>query len=201
MDHALCIIHHVIGSLSDSTPCRCYRVPRHGTARHGLVKHKHRETINKRNVARIPRYVSLSRWNSTEGKCPRPLSPSLSFSPSSSVVFVSHTVLVATLFRSDFVSWFTRVTPSTLDHGSVVRAFHRILEHPRKDKPNHHFSIQPLDLSRMRTPGPLWWYYYMLFRYYAKLFSLFVRIYRGNLQGNQPSNSNDRKKNVCNTLE
>lgn len=33
MDHALCIIHHVIGSLSDSTPCRCYRVPRHGTAR------------------------------------------------------------------------------------------------------------------------------------------------------------------------
>lgn len=41
-----------------------------GTAQHGLVKHKHRETINKRNVARIPRYVSLSRWNSTEGKCP-----------------------------------------------------------------------------------------------------------------------------------
>lgn len=68
MDHALCIIHHVIGSLSDSTPCRCYRVPRHGTARHGLVKHKHRETINKRNVARIPRYVSFSRWNPTEGK-------------------------------------------------------------------------------------------------------------------------------------
>lgn len=152
-----------------------------GTARHGLVKHKHRETINKRNVARIPRYVSLSRWNPTEGKCPRPLPITLFLPFEFSRLCFSYTALVATLFRSDFVSWFTRVTASTLDHGSVVGAFHRILEHPRKDKPNHHFSIQPLDLSRMRTPGPLWWYYYMLFRYYAKLFSLFVRIYRGNL--------------------
>lgn len=42
-----------------------------GTAWHGLVKHKHRETINKRNVARMPRHVSLSRWNTTERKCPR----------------------------------------------------------------------------------------------------------------------------------
>lgn len=74
----------------------------------------------------------------------------------SSVISVSHAVLVATLFRSDFVSWFMRVTPSTLDHGSVVGAFRRILEHPRKEKPNHHFSIQPLDLSRMRSPEPLW---------------------------------------------
>lgn len=73
MDHALCIIHHVIGFLSDSTPCWRYRVPRHGAAWHGLVKHKHWETINKRNVARIPCHVLLSCWNSTERKCPRSL--------------------------------------------------------------------------------------------------------------------------------
>lgn len=151
---------------------------------HGLVKHKHWETINKRNVVRIPRYVSLSRWNSTEGKCP------LSFSWVQSSLFLMPS-WSRTLFRSDFVSWFTRVTPFTLDHGSVVGAFRRILEHPRKEKPNHHFSIQPLDLSRMRSPEPLWWYYYVLFRYYAKLFSLFVRIYRGSLRRNQQSNLND----------
>lgn len=138
MDHALCIIHHVIGSLSDSTPCRCYRVPRHG-----LVKHKHRETINKRNVARIPRYVSLSRWNPTEGKCPCPLPITLFLPFEFSRLCFSYRLGIATLFRSDFVSCFTRVAAFTLDHGSVVGAFHRILEHPRKDKPNHHFSIQP----------------------------------------------------------
>lgn len=136
-------------------------------------------------MARIPRYVSLSRWNSTEGKCPRSLAI-IFFLPLEFSLCFSCRLGLATLLHSDFVSWFTRVTPSTLDHRSVVGAFHRILEHPRKEKPNHHFSIQPLNLSCMRIPGSPWWYYHVLFRYYAKLFSLFVRIYRGNLRKNQP---------------
>lgn len=113
MDHALCIIHHVIGSLSDSTPCRRYRVPRHSTAWHGLVKHKHRETINKRNVARMPRHVLALPLKPNGGKMSPSLSPfpthSLSFSLSAtsfrirSSLSYSHIVLVAT-FRSDSVS-------------------------------------------------------------------------------------------------
>lgn len=91
--HALCIIHHVIGFLSDSTPCQarrrrliarylagsrpglCEETRRVERARGeagsgyseraaytrgflvGLVKHKHRETINKGNVARMPSHV------------------------------------------------------------------------------------------------------------------------------------------------
>lgn len=80
------------------------------------------------------------------------LSSSLEFSR----LCLSYCLGLATLFRSDFVSWFTRVTPSTLDRGSVVGAFHRILEHPRQEKPNHHFSIQPLNPS---TPQPITYAY------------------------------------------
>lgn len=197
MDHALCIIHHVIGSLSDSTPCWRYRVPRHGTAWHGLVKHKHRETINKRNVARMPRHVSVLPLKPNGGK----MSPSLSLYSSVSL-FLSR-VLAAT-FRSDSVSLLVyegnAIRPRP--RHSVVGAFFRSLEHPRKEKPNHHFSIQPLDLSRIcvYAPEPLWRYCYVLFRYYAKLFSLFVRIYCGNLRRNQSDDSNEWGKQTVKSI-
>lgn len=152
MDHALCIIHHVIGSLSDSTPCRCYRCT---TARHGLVKHKHRETINKRNVARIPRTtVSLCPLKPDRGKMSSP--SSLSFLPREfSPVSVSRIVLVATPFRSDFVSWFTRVTPSTLDHGSVVGCFPSNSRAPSKgqtEPPLFDSTPRPITYAYPGTP-------------------------------------------------
>lgn len=57
-------------------------------------------------------------------------------------------------FRFCLPPEFTRVTPSTLDHGSVVGAFFRTLEHPRKEKPNHHFSIPtPRPITYAYTPG------------------------------------------------
>lgn len=114
MDHALCIIHHVIGSLSDSTPCWRYRVPRHGTAWHGLVKHKHRETINKRNVARMPRHVSVLPLKPNGGKMSPSLSPSI---PSSLSFFLASWPRRSVPILSPF--WFTRVTPSALDHGTA----------------------------------------------------------------------------------
>lgn len=162
-----------------------------GTARHGLVKHKHRETINKRNVARIPRYVSLSRWNPTEGKCPRPLPITLLLPLAFSRLSFSYG-----LGRDSVPFRFCLL----VYEGNAIhprprkrrRGFPSNSRAPSKGKTEPPLFDSTLDLSRMRTPGPLWWYYYVLFRYYAKLFSLFVRIYHGNLRGNQPSNLNNR---------
>lgn len=162
MDHALCIIHHVIGSLSDSTPCRRYRVPRYSTAWHGLVKHKHRETINKRNVARMPRHVLALPLKPNGGKMSSslsPYSPSPSSSPSSTFRRIRSSLSLAHRLWSrrsvPILSpfWFTRVTPSRPRLRQHRRGFFPISRAPSKRK-----TEPPLFDS---TPRPIT-YAYML---------------------------------------
>lgn len=82
-------------------------------------------------------------------------------------------------FRFCLPLCFTRITPSTPRPRKRRRGFLPNSRAPSKGKtePPPLLDSTPRPITYAYALGPLWRYRYVFFRYYAKLFSLFVRIY------------------------
>lgn len=110
---------------------------------------------------------------------PLPPSPFLSFFPSFTTRPHTQRPGRDVPFRFCLPLCFTRITLSTLRPRKRRRGFLPNSRAPSKGKtePPPLFDSTPRPITYAYTLGPLWRYRYVFFRYYAKLFSLFVRIY------------------------